>query len=406
MTAHRRIDAASMFDLDAAGRQLLDRVRQVAASAAERAADHDRTATFPTEDFEDLHAAGLLAPTVPHRWDGLGLGPLCGDTLMLWLTTTELARADLSLARCWEGHANALVLIDALGTPEQKARWFDAVVRQGHIWVAWSGEPQTPGRAQRGRFGTTVTRVDGGWMLDGTKVFATSATGARWAILLVNTAGPGGARHSQASPDTLIMLACDLSDPSVSTDPSWWDPVGMRATVSHLVRFDHTFIPEDNLIGAPGDYLRHNWQTAFVPHYAASFLGAAEAAHDHAVDYVMGQGKATDPYVQQRVGAMAVNIETSLLWLRHVADLWDAQRRPEAEQAGARARHMVEHLALQTVDHCIRACGARVLLRPSPVERILRDLTFYVRHDNDDHILATIGRSVLGHGHDISFYSP
>ena len=343
---------------------------------------------------------------MPHRWDGLGLGPLCGDTLMLWLTTTELARADLSLARCWEGHANALVLIDALGTPEQKARWFDAVVRQGHIWVAWSGEPQTPGRAQRGRFGTTVTRVDGGWMLDGTKVFATSATGARWAILLVNTAGPGGARHSQASPDTLIMLACDLSDPSVSTDPSWWDPVGMRATVSHLVRFDHTFIPEDNLIGAPGDYLRHNWQTAFVPHYAASFLGAAEAAHDHAVDYVMGQGKATDPYVQQRVGAMAVNIETSLLWLRHVADLWDAQRRPEAEQAGARARHMVEHLALQTVDHCIRACGARVLLRPSPVERILRDLTFYVRHDNDDHILATIGRSVLGHGHDISFYSP
>ena len=38
--------------------------------------------------------------------------------------------------------------------------------------------------------------------------------------------------------------------------------------------------------------------------------------------------------------------------------------------------------------------------------RILRDLTFYLRHDNDDHILATIGRAVLGEQHDVSFYKP
>ncbi len=67
---------------------------------------------------------------------------------------------------------------------------------------------------------------------------------------------------------------------------------------------------------------------------------------------------------------------------------------------------MVEHLAEETVDHCIRACGARSLVRPSPVERILRDLTFYLRHDNDDHILATIGRAPLGEAHDPSFYKP
>jgi alkylation response protein AidB-like acyl-CoA dehydrogenase len=66
----------------------------------------------------------------------------------------------------------------------------------------------------------------------------------------------------------------------------------------------------------------------------------------------------------------------------------------------------VEHLAEQSVHHCIRACGARSLIRPSPVERILRDLTFYLRHDNDDHVLATIGREVLGERHDASFYKP
>ena len=41
------------------------------------------------------------------------------------------------------------------------------------------------------------------------------------------------------------MLACRLDDPTVSVDESWWDPIGMRATVSHLVHFDGTFIPDE-----------------------------------------------------------------------------------------------------------------------------------------------------------------
>lgn len=103
---------------------------------------------------------------------------------------------------------------------------------------------------------------------------------------------------------------------------------------------------------------------------------------------------------------MAVAVETGQVWLKHVAQLWDSGRVSEARSAGSRARHLVEHLALDTVDHCVRACGARCLVRPSPVERIQRDLLFYVRHDNDDHILANIGRSVLGEPSDLSFHKP
>jgi alkylation response protein AidB-like acyl-CoA dehydrogenase len=399
------VDTMSMLDLEPEHQELIGRVGEVATVCAGRADHYDRTAQFPAADFDDLFTAGLLAPTVPREYGGLGVGPLCGATLTLWLMTKELAKADLSLGRCWEGHANSLMLIDAVGTGEQKRRWFNGVLARGEKWVAWSGEPQAPKPGERQRFGTTVERADGGWLLTGSKVFATSATGAQWAILLVNTAGPGGARHSAAA-DTLLMMACDLSQPSVAVDDSWWDPIGMRATVSHLVTFDGTFLPDANVLGPPGAYLRDGWQTAFIPHYAASFLGAAEAAYDYAVEYVIRQGKVTDPYVQQRVGSMAVDVESAYLWLRHVAGLWDRGRRDEARLAGSRARHVVEHLALATVDHCVRACGARSLNRPSPVERILRDLTFYVRHDNDDHVLATIGRALLGQDHDASFYKP
>jgi alkylation response protein AidB-like acyl-CoA dehydrogenase len=398
---------ALLEDLSSEIRDTLNRVATLAEeSFRARADDYDRRSTFPKENFEDLFSAGLLGATIPREAGGLGLGIHRGNTFALWMMTKLMAKADLSLARCWEGHTNSLVLIDALGTPEQKRRWFGGVIERGEIWVAWSGEPSAPKPGERAKFGTTVTTTPDGWFVNGTKAFATSASGANRAILLVNTEGPGGARHSSGSPEGLLMLACDLSDPTISIDTSWWDPVGMRATASHLIRFEQTFVPRDCLIGKPGSYLLDQWQTAFVPHYAASFLGAAEAAYEYATKYVKHQNKVNDPYIQHRIGSMGVNVDSGHLWLHHVARLWDRGQRAEAAVAGIQVRHVVEHLAEETVHHCIRACGARSLIRPSPIERILRDLTFYLRHDNDDHVLATIGRAALGAQHDVSFYKP
>ncbi|HUP60949.1 MAG TPA: acyl-CoA dehydrogenase family protein [Thermoanaerobaculia bacterium] len=394
--------------LGEAQRALVHRMARVARERlAPRAAHYDRTATFPLEDFEDLFREGLHAPTLPRESGGLGLGPYRGDVFTLWMMTKEVARADLSLARCWEGHANSLVLLDGMAGDAQKERWFEGIVARGEKWVAWSGEPQTRAPGENMRFGTNVERVEGGYVLDGTKAFCTSAGGARWALLLVNTAGPGGARHATAdAAETVLLLACDLADPSIHFDGTWWDPIGMRSTVSHAARFDRTFVPDENLVGAPGQYLREGWQTCFVPHYAASFLGAAEAAYEYALDSIRAQNKGDDPYVQHHVAKMAMNVESAHLWLLHVARLWETGAYAEAQVAGSRARHLVEHYALETVDHCVRACGARALNRPSPIERVMRDLAMYVRHDNDDQVLATIGKSVLGHTFDSSFFKP
>lgn len=398
----------TQLDLACDRQELVDRVRELAQEKfAPRAADYDRTATFPAEDFEDLFAAGLIAPVVPQEYGGLGLGPYRGDVFTLWMMTKEIAKVDLSLARCWEGHVNSLVLLDGMASEEQKARWFKGVVERGDLWVAWSGEPQARAPGETVRFGTTVEKVEGGYVVEGNKVFSTSAGGAQWAILLVNTAGPGGVRHATPeSLDTQLLMACDLSDPTVEIDGSWWDPIGMRATVSYLVNFRRTFIPDANLIGYPGQYIKEGWQTCFIPHYAATFLGAAEAAYEYALAYVTTQNKVDDPYIQHHIGQMSVDVETGHLWLRHVARLWETGKYQEAQIAGSRARHVVEHLAEGTVKRCIRACGARSLNRPSALERIYRDLSFYVRHDNDDHILAMIGKSILGLTHDPSFYKP
>lgn len=395
------------LDLTLDQQALIDRFAKLAReNFAPRAAYYDQTVTFPKENFQDLFKAGLNAPTIPKAYGGLGLGPQQKDVFTLWMITKQIASADLSMARCWEGHANSLVLLDGIANQAQKALWFEGVVQRGDKWVAWSGEPQSRAPGEVLSYGTHVKQVEDGFLIDGTKVFSTSATGAQWAILLVSLEGPGGIRHASGALESQLMLACDLSDPTVTIDTNWWDPIGMRATVSHMVRFNRTFIPSTHLIGCPGQYIKEGWQTCFIPHYAATFLGAAEAAYEYAVEYVTSQNKGSDPFIQHHIAAMSINVETAHLWLRHVARMWETGRREEAQLAGSRARHVIEHLAEDTVKRCIRACGARCLNRPSSLERIYRDLSFYVRHDNDDHILAMIGKSILGEAHDPSFYKP
>lgn len=370
----------------------------------ERAGHYDSTYSFPKENFQSLFRAGLNAPTVSREFGGMGLGNGKGNIRKLWAMTTEIAKADMSTARCWEGHNNALALIDGLGTYVQKEKWFAGVVQRGEIWTVWSGEPllKTPGQKQK--IGTTLTKTDLGYIVNGSKVFCSSAPGATWANLLVNTEGSGGARHADGSPECVIMLACDLSDPSVSFDDSWWKPIGMRGSVSYKVDFDNTLIPFENQIGTSGQFLTEDWQTRWIPQYASTFLGGAEAAYEYTLQHIASQRRQGDPYVQHRIAKMAINIKSAHLWLDHVAKLWDQNKIAEAQAAGNMVRFQVEQLATDTLTHAVHCCGARALIQPSPLERILRDLTLYTRHDNADQLLTTIGRSVLGESHDQSFF--
>jgi alkylation response protein AidB-like acyl-CoA dehydrogenase len=370
-----------------------------------RAAKYDENYLFPSENFRDLHKEGFAACTVSEKFGGLGLGNTNGNIRALWQMTTEIAKADMSTARCWEGHNNALMLLDNLGTYSQKEKWFSGVVNNGEIWSVWSGEPLLKVPGQDKKIGTTVTKTSNGYLLNGSKVFCSSASGATWANLLVNSDGSGGARHADGAPECVIMLGCELADPSISFDNSWWKPLGMHGSVSYLVRFDNTLIPFENQIGAAGQFLTDEWQTRWLPQYAATFLGGAEAAFEYTLAHIESQQRQNDPFVQHRVAKMAINIQSAHLWLDHVADLWNKGDIDTAKSTGNVVRYQVEQLVTQTIDHALHVCGARGLIQPSPLERIFRDVSFYTRHDNDDQLLATIGKSVLGQTHDRSFFN-
>ena len=383
---------------------ILEIVRKLAQEKFKaRAAKNDAEYRFGKENFQDLFEAGLMAPNISRDYGGLGFQRTPEDIFTLWMTIKEIAKADMGMARCWEGHLNSLLLLENIANPEQKARWFKGIVERGELWSTWSGEPLSRAPEEKKHFGTTVEETKEGYIINGTKIFCSSAPGASWGLILVNTAGPGAARHSYST-ETLLMLGCDMSAPSVTLDDSWWHPIGMRSSASYKICFDNTFIPKENLIGVPGQFLLEEWQTRFTPQYTATFLGGAEAAYEYAHHYIATQNKGADPYIQHRIAKMAIHIQTAELWLRHVAELWGTNQVEKAKIAGSSARYLIEQLATETLQHCIHACGARALNKPSPVERILRDLSFYTRHDNDDHVLAMVGKSLLGQAHDISFF--
>ncbi len=385
---------------------LLGRVRNLAQGVfLERAECYDEGLAFPAENFDDLFSNGLMMVPVSRKWGGLECAPAYGNVIGLWRMTVEIAQADLSFSRCWEGHNNAMLLLDALGTDEQKERWFTDVAQNGARWAAWSGEPQSRVPGQKRKVGTTLEKVSGGYIVSGNKVFATSAPGANWAILLVSQEGPGAARDSRNGENSLMMMACNLSDATVSFGDKWWNPIGMRSTVSYQVNFADTFIPDENVIGEVGQYIRDGFQAYFTPQYAASFFGAASGAFESALMFVRSQGKQSDPFIQQHVAAIQMNLDTLDLWLQDVATKVSGADKTASRIAGSKLRWLAETLSEDTVKRCVKMCGARSLNKPSRLERVYRDLSIYTLHDNADHMLANVGRELLGEPTQDAFFA-
>ena len=118
-------------------------------------------------------------------------------------------------------------------------------------------------------------------------------------------------------------------------------------------------------------------------------------------NFLRGLGRTDDPYQRQRLGEMAILLESGRQWLRGAAEHAarpGAASGEEAEATVAYANMMrtaIESICLEMLQLAERCVGARGLLRPQPFERLHRDLTHYLRQPAPDAALADVGRFVL-----------
>jgi alkylation response protein AidB-like acyl-CoA dehydrogenase len=190
---------------------------------AEGAAQVDREAVFPVDNFSRLRDDGLLSLTAPSAWGGGGAG--LSDASMI---ITEIAKGEPSTALILFMQYVNLALLPKGRVPEHIARKIigDAVA-SGALINSLRVEPDLGSPARGGLPETTARRTKNGWRLSGTKIYSTGSTGLAWMLVWARTDEPE-IRVGR------FLVPADAD--GISIAPSW-NTLGMRATVSHAVTF-------------------------------------------------------------------------------------------------------------------------------------------------------------------------
>ena len=373
-------DAFRLTDFQA---ELIAKARRFGkAKLAPRAAIHDREATFPIENFRDMHPEGLLAICIPKEDGGTG-----ADFQTYCLTAAELGRYCGATALSWNMHVCSTLWSGALSddlemTPEDRAAHvkrrrmhYQRILKDGAVYA----QPFSEGGAAAAggiAFGTEAKPVDGGFILNGKKIFASLSGSADYYGVLCTERAEG----EQASRRNTLYLAVPANAEGVSVVGDW-DPLGMRGTVSRTLLFKDVFVPEDGMLMPHGVYFQAatRWPHMFMT-LTPTYMGLAQAAYDFTVAYLRGEVPGMPPVKRRMFPTKQIAVAEMRVMLEQTKALWfqaitEARPNPSKEQVlrAYAAQHTVMENANAIATKAIRTCGGQSMLKSLPLERIYRD---------------------------------
>ena len=374
---------AGAFRLAPDEAELIDKARRFGkAVLAPRAAQHDREATFPIENFRDMAREGLLGICVPKAEGGAG-----ASFRTYCLAAAELGRYCGATALSWNMHVCSTLWTGALAddlemSAEDRAEHnrrrslhYKRIVGDGAIY----SQPFSEGGAAAAgaaAFGTEAKPVDGGFLVSGKKIFASLSGAADYYGILCTERAEGDA----ASRRNTLYLAIPAKAEGVSVVGDW-DPLGMRGTVSRTLLLKDVFVPEDEMLMPRGVYFRAatSWPHMFLT-LSPTYMGLAQAAYDFTVAYLRGELPGTPPvkrrmYPTKQIAVAEMRImleQTKALWFQAVSE---ARADPSKEQVlrAYAAQFTVMENANALAAKAIRTCGGQAMLKNLALERIYRD---------------------------------
>ncbi len=367
--------------LSAQQRELIDLAATLGRDKfAPRAAQHDRDATFPFDNYRDLREAGLLKICVPKALGGLG-----ADFETYVMVAAEIGRHCGATALSWNMHVSSTLwsgdIADALDmTPEQRTdHEANRRIHHGHIveqGLVYSQPFSEGGAAAAGKapWGTLALPVDGGYVINGKKIFASLAGAADFYGLLCTPDRSGASQRDS------LYLAVPAGAPGVSVVGDW-DPLGMRGTVSRTLLLKDVFVPHSARLMPEGLY----WQAlSRFPHMFATlsptYMGIAQAAYDFTAAYLRAEVPGMPPVKRRMyptkqiaVADMRIKLEqTRALFLQNARDACiDPDKDTRMRLYAAHYTIMENANALAAL--AIRTCGGQSMLKSLPLERLYRD---------------------------------
>jgi len=318
------------------------------------------------------HALSTLAGQAPDRAlrslleAGHGRLPLPGhgDTIARWRTLAAIAEHDLSLAKLFEGHTDALaILAEAGAAPDDSVG----------IWGTWCAEPpdarltlaHTPD-------GTTVAR--------GRKAWCSGAHMASHAV--VSCWDETGAAR---------LAAVHLRQRGVTITDDGWHAVGMQATRSVDVLFED--VPVTPLGGADFYVQRAGFWHGGAG-VAACWFGAATRLAEVLRARLAEQGDRADPHRLAQLGQVSVALRASAAMLREAAAAIDQAPQADAMALALSVRLGVEAAATLVLNAVGRALGAGPLCKDAAFARLYADLPVFMRQSHAERDQEALGRAV------------
>ena len=342
---------------------------EIASGAAER--DGEAKPVFPDGPVSLLERAGMLA------WNarpGRQRPPAAAELELV----RQVARADGSVGRIFDGHLNAVERLAVQAPTPVRERELAAVLARELRAGVWGGDP-VPGEGPP----ATVLAVDGVEVLRGVKTFCSGAGGLHRALIL--------ARQAEGGPPLAVWV--DLTDERrVRVDMTWFRSHGLRASVSHRVEFCDA--PVIARFGPPGSLAEQPWFSRDALRTAASWAGMADTAV-HAALQELAQRPGRGQLEALAAGRILTARRTIDLWIDRGARAMDAADGALPEIA-VQARVGISDACRVLLDEAARACGSRPFARASALDRARRDLEVFLLQHRLDPLLTRLGEAALG----------
>jgi len=376
--------------------RFVDLAAGLADDFAPRAAQHDEEASFPYENYTRLKETGYTVLIIPEKLGGLGA------TLLERIKAQErLAQGCGATALAINMHFNTLgLLIDLhrkfkVPNVEEKLRR----IASERLIVAGSGsEPDNAVINLRPR--TTAHPANGGWIINGRKIFGTQSIAAD--LFFFEAAW-------EDAPQGTTILTCFI-EPRKTPGFAFkddWNVMGMRSTASRSSEFKDAFVPESAIVlqrpvSRSGRVTKVFAKAPFT--IGAPYIGIAVAARNFTVDFMKDRQRfplkhpmSHLPSVYNKVGEMDMLIEGARAAMYKAAAEVDSDHPASWSRRAVAARMIAIENSVKVVDLALRAVGGSSYFKRLPLERLFRDVRAGLYHPFDsDESLEFLGKSAFG----------
>jgi len=328
---------------------------------------YDDGQQFVWDNWKKMAEFGLIGLPFPEEYGGGG-----ADAVTTCVAMEAAARAGLDAGTLltWGAHTILCgIPILKLGTDQQKSRFLPGIASGEKIGGFALSEPESGSDAASVR--TTAVKADGGWVLNGTKMFTTNGPIGSQFVVIATTD-----KEKRAFGISAFIVEADSDGFSVGKE---LDKLGNRTSTTSEVIFEDCFVPDENMLG-PVNFgfvtvakLILGWERSCLLAYAVGGLGAGmEVSSKYAMERVQFKRPIAEfQAVQHKIADMKIAYEAGKLLIYRVASMLD--KGDENLLDAAVAKEYLTRAAIKGADETVQIHGGYGYMKEYMVERGIRD---------------------------------